>query len=284
MAKSQLKKSVESVTYNTRVRSFPDGTKQFYHSSRNYHRAGDEEKAVMEAWNQANFDYFRSMYPDLPDWCISAMCSRFVHDGSSVERKKVDNMKRAVQVVYNIAKSNEFDYFVTFTFNPQVVDSFDYDSCVFAVRQWMDCNRKRGIKWLIVPEQHDSGRYHFHALVQGQLRLQNAVNSKTGMPMMDKAGRPIYNVGDYKWGFTTATVIGDRKRTASYIAKYLSKDITVPKGRKRYWASYGLDRPEEELQMMNDWSFAELVAQSRFFKDTTNDWGNFWLAEVDFEG
>lgn len=229
---------------------------------------------------QAFQEHLKSL-SDYPDWLVDAMAAADLHDGSSVARKESDNMKRAIQAVYNIAKSNEFQYFVTFTFNPEVVNSFDYDSCVSAVRSWMDYNRKRGLMWLIVPEQHKSGRYHFHALVSGNLKLVHAVNQHTGLPMYDKSGRSIYNVGDYKWGYTTATLIGDAQQTASYIAKYLAKDITVPKGRKRYWASYGLKRPEEEFTSMSDWAFAEIVSKSRFFKDSSNIWGNFWLAEVE---
>lgn len=272
------KNPVESVTYNTRIRSYPDGTHQYYHSSRSYHRAGDEEKALSAAWDACSRELWSTL--GCPDWLWDAMHAADFHDGSSVGRKEIDNMRRAVQTVYNIAKSNDFRWFVTFTFNPDMVDSFDYDACVAVLRRWMDCNRKRGLMWLIVPEQHKSGRYHFHALVSGDLKLVNAVNPRTGMPMLDKSGRPIYNVGDYDWGFTTATEIGDSKRTASYIAKYLAKDITVPKGRKRYWASYGLQRPDEDFVSMTDWSFAQIVGKSHFFKSTSNEWGNFWLAEV----
>lgn len=272
MSENWLENPTPSITYNTRIRSFPDGTKQYYHSTRNYHRAGDEEKAsiaAFEAWYEERF----GLPAGWEDDTLSV--------GSSVARKEIDNMKRAIQMTYNIAKSNEFDYFVTFTFDPDQVDSFSYDSCVSALTAWMNSVRQKGVQWLIVPEQHKSGRYHFHALVKGKLKLEPAVNPYTGMPMFSKSGRQIFNVGNYKWGFTEATEVGDGKRVASYIAKYLAKDITVPKGRKRYWASYGLNRPEEEFITMSDWDFAALVGQSRYFKDTSNEWGDFWLIELD---
>lgn len=274
MRKKRPEKPAESITYNTRVRTFPDGTQQYYKSSNKYHRAGDEEKAVKKAWDEWYNERF-----GLPEGWDDAPSP--LHDGSSVERKESDNMKRAIQMVHNIAKSNVFDWFVTFTFNPDVVDSFDYDSCVVAIRAWMNSARQRGLRWLVVPEQHKSGRYHFHALVTGELKAINAVNAHTGLPMLTKSGLPIYNVGDYSWGFTQATRVRDKKAVSSYIAKYLAKGISVPKGRKRYWASYGLERPAEDFQTMNDWDFAELVAKAKYFADRSNEWGNFWLAELE---
>lgn len=283
MAKNQSIKPVDSVTYNTRVRSYPDGTKQYYQSSRSYHRAGDEEKETMRAWRQANEDYFRSLYPDLPDWCISALAADRFHDGSSVERKEVDNMKRAKQVIYNIAKSNDFTFFATWTLNGKKVNRYDYDSAVSALQQWINSARQRKFKWLIVPEQHKDGAWHFHGLISGNLSLTPAINSYTGLQKLDKSGRLVYNIGDYSWGFAEGSFIDDPKRIANYMTKYVTKCITVPKGRKRYWVSYGLTRPVEEFVNLSSFAFAELVAKSRYFKYISNDWGNFWLAELDSE-
>lgn len=266
---------MESVTYDTKISVFPDGTMQFYKSSRRYHRMGDDEKEMKLLFDQSYADSL-----GVPLWVLEAMSASDLHDGSSVQRKELDNMKRAVQKVYQIAKSNPFDYFVTFTFNPQLVNSFDYDCCVDVLRRWMDYQRKRGIRWLIVPEQHKSGRYHFHALVSGQLILVPAVNPHTGAVLFDRSGRMIYNVGNFDWGYTTATEISDPKRAASYIAKYLAKDISVPKGRKRYWASNGLARPDEKLVLMSDMDFIKLIGNSRYFKEIQNDWGKFWFCET----
>lgn len=262
-----------SITYNTRVRSFPDGSKQYYHSSRNYHRAGDEEKLMLRLFREYQREFDLQNGIDVP-----------LHDGSSVKRKECDNMKRAVQIVYNIAKCNEFTHFITLTLDPAKVDRFDYESCSEAIQCFTDIMAHQGCQWLIVPEQHKKGAYHFHGLVNGPLKLSPAIHPKTGLPMLDKSGRPIYNICNFKYGFTTATEIIHPGKCANYLTKYMSKKIEVPKGKKRYWASRSLERPVEELQTMDAWSFAEIVARCRFFKDTTNEWGNFWLAEVDSDG
>lgn len=279
----------ESVNYNTRIRLYNDGTAQVYFASRQYHRAGETEKENLRLFKEYALahEYGCDSLDDMPYWFWEAVKAPFLDDVSKSDsesenkRKKVDHMKRAIQQVYNIAKNNSWDYFVTFTFNPAEVDSFDYDSCVGALKLWMNSNRQRGIKWLIVPEQHKSGRYHFHALVAGPLKLVQAVNPHTGLMMLDKSGRPVYNVGNYKWGHTTATEIGDAKRTANYISKYLAKEISVPKGRKRYWFSYGLDKPDEVLTNMDIQKFCQFVPDSIYYKDCSNEYGNFYLLEVD---
>lgn len=321
----------KSIDYNTRLRSYPDGSLQVCKSSRSYHRAGESEKEYNRLMREDWREFIRSCYPDCPDWVLKLLERKCPYDklldiviantpapdqelyssyrrlypdcpswyiylkstfvpvegvnpdyrSTNADRKALDNSKRARQNVYNIAKSNHFDYFVTFTFDPAKVNSFDYDDCVTAVRQWMDINRKKGVQWLIVPEQHESGRFHFHALVAGSLSLTPAVHPQTGMFLLDKSGRMIYNLGDFGFGFTTATEISDPKRTASYLSKYLTKDLVVPKGRKRYWASNSLSRPLDDYSNMDDFAFAALVPQSRFFKDISNEYGNFWLLELE---
>ena len=45
-------------------------------------------------------------------------------------------------------------------------------------------------------------------------------------------------------GFTTATKVSDSGRVASYMTKYITKDlISYSKGKKKYWASKNLTKP-----------------------------------------
>ena len=49
-----------------------------------------------------------------------------------------------------------------------------------------DIMRHNGNGWLIVPEQHKDGAYHFHALVAGPLSLAEAINPHNGQKILDK--------------------------------------------------------------------------------------------------
>lgn len=223
--------------YNVRVKEYPDGHKQYFYSERLIKRdmLNDEDKEK-------------------------------VFDGSDVERKECENMSRAIQKVYDLARSNDFDWFITLTFDPKQVNRTDYDACSDLIKLFTDRLRKNGNKWLIVPELHRDGKsYHFHGLVQGNLSLTYWRNG-------------IYNLNNYSYGWTTATAVKDPARAATYIAKYLTKEITVPKGRKRYWASRSLARPTEWYGR-----YAPQVVQDmlhlRYCKIIDGPYGRFYIAE-----
>lgn len=221
--------------YNVRVKSFPDGTKQYMYSDRGKQKGYEFEKREKT--------------------------------GQSVERKERENMSRAVQKVYDLARSNEFDWFITMTFDSQKVDRYDYESCAEALKRFTDILWHNGNKWLIVPEQHKDGAFHFHGLVSGDL---DVTYHKDG----------IYNLNNYKYGFTTATRIKDPKRVSTYIAKYLTKEITVPKGRKRYWASRGLQKPTEEFVVMSSEEYGEIYNSARFQKVSETPYGTYVMCET----
>lgn len=155
-----------------------------------------------------------------------------------------DNLKRShrrtVNKIYDIARSNSWDYFFTLTFNPQVIDSYSYTECAKKLSVWFNNMRKScpDMVYLVVPEQHKSGRWHFHGLFAN---VDNMDFIDTGKY---SKGKKIYNVGNYKFGFSTATHIDDVEKTVSYISKYITKELCdVTKGKKRYWCSRNVKTP-----------------------------------------
>lgn len=144
-------------------------------------------------------------------------------ESAKKERSVRSSRNRTVNKVYHIARSNTWDWFVTLTFNPEKVDSFDYEACVKKLSVWlMHCRRSApDLGYIMVPEKHPtSGRFHFHGL----FRDADGLGFKDS-GHVDKSGNRIYNIGSYKLGFTTATRVGDQARVTRYIAKYISKDV-----------------------------------------------------------
>ncbi|MGB8455545.1 MAG: hypothetical protein WCD89_24900 [Anaerocolumna sp.] len=149
--------------------------------------------------------------------------------------------RRSKNMIYDIARSNTWEWFITLTFNPDKVNSFDYAECTEKLTNWLDRVRRvcgEEFKYLIIPELHKSGRFHFHGLLSGA----------GGLKFVDSgllSGKDIiYNIGSYKLGFTTATRVKDTTRVSMYIAKYVTKELTAcTKGKKRYWASRNCDKP-----------------------------------------
>ena len=125
----------------------------------------------------------------------------------------------------------DLDTFATFTYRPEDdIDRASYDDCYKTLSVWLS-NRvqRRGLKYVIVPEHHKSGDIHFHGIMNSEaLKLSRAVSPRTGHALT-RNGLPIYNLTDWKAGFSTAQIIGqgesDRDKVAKYIFKYMGKQV-----------------------------------------------------------
>lgn len=178
--------------------------------------------------------------------------------GQGSERSFKESIRRTRQKIVDLALSNSWDWFLTWTFDPQKVDSLNYQACVDKLSVWLNNSRRKAkdLAYIIVPELHKSRRFHFHGLARGMDNLGLKDSGKR-----DKKGRPIFNVGSYPWGWTTATRIEDPLKAGGYILKYITKDIVaVTQNKRRYWASRNLNKPivnsyllthedQEKLQM-----------------------------------
>lgn len=175
------------------------------------------------------------------------------------ERSIVVSRNRTIQKVYEVTRSNMWEWFITLTFNPEKVNSFEYTEVSQVLSKWLNNLKSRyapDLKYIIVPELHKSGRYHFHGLIAdtGNMIFEDSGHKTFG-------GETIYNLGNYKLGFTTATKINDVSRASSYITKYITKDLcATTANKKRYWCSRNLNEVDitdycmtrEEIETMLD--------------------------------
>ena len=157
-----------------------------------------------------------------------------------MQRSRRVSLSRTRQMVYYLCRSNNWEWFFTFTFNPEKVDSFCYDDCVQVLSDWLSNMRKKcpGMIYLVVPELHKSGRFHFHGLFSC---CDDLGFSESGH--YTKSGEIIYNISSYKFGFSTATRVLSVEKVSKYICKYVTKDLlSVAFGRRRYWASRNVNK------------------------------------------
>jgi len=162
----------------------------------------------------------------------------------SKKRSEIESRNRTVQSIYGIARSNRWDLFLTITFNPELVDSTNYDEVVKKTTTWLNNLKKRvapNMKYLLVPELHSDGKkWHFHGLLADCKELTLIETD------IVRNGKRVYNLGNWKYGFTEVTKVEDTRRVSSYISKYITKEICdITFGRKRYWASKNCVRPEQ---------------------------------------
>lgn len=166
-------------------------------------------------------------------------------------RSILEAQRRAKKDIYDYARANVWEWFWTMTGDSRKVDRYDYVAFGRKITQWMNNVRKRKapeLKYLVVPERHKDGAWHFHALVSN-VGMIDMVDSG----IRTKDGEVIYNVGDYRLGFTTATRIRDTLRASQYVTKYITKELVVwTKGKRRYWPSQNLERGKVETEYIGD--------------------------------
>lgn len=161
---------------------------------------------------------------------------------AQAEHSQAVSRNRTLKNLYYDTRSNVWKWFVTLTFDPQKVNRYDYDSVVEKLKKWLIVCRRScpGMKYILVPELHKDGAYHFHGLMAECDNLQFVDSGHR-----DNSGKVIYNIGKYRLGFTTATLVESSEKVSKYISKYITKELCAATfGRKRYWKSRNLAQAE----------------------------------------
>lgn len=253
--------------YNIRIKDFGNGKKQYSFYSR---PVGDSNKSL-EQKILDDIEFYRNLLESAQDdkqrkfivSKINALRDKYDIEKSitpdelteeqlekyneNAENRRINYRlkgdKRAKNKIWDYARSNVWDYFLTFTFNKKMVDRYNYDECKSKLSKWLNnasqryCNGE--LKYLIVPEQHKDGAWHFHGLLSNCGSI-----SMIDSGLRDDAGRIIYNLPQFKYGFTTSTAVTDTNRAAIYITKYVTKALCLTlTGKCRYLCSKNLKCP-----------------------------------------
>ena len=158
---------------------------------------------------------------------------------------------------------NNFSHFVTFTFDPSnskvngEENRKDFKKMSSLLKKWLNTEqvnhfRRHGRKfrYLIVPERHKNGAWHFHALLEGyQNETEGFYTRKNPYITVSelKSKKKDKNrkfITRYKLGRSEIAPIKDKTKMSSYIKKYITKELIQDKNAKRYWASRNLKTPE----------------------------------------
>lgn len=180
------------------------------------------------------------------------------------DRSMKNSINRTKNMIYDLARCNHWEWFVTLTFNPKKVDTYNYCEVSKKIKNFLDKIRRENpnMAYIGVPELHKKGDYHFHFLMSG---VENLTFSDSGRKC--PKGRVIYNILDYTLGFTTSTRIDDSAKASSYITKYITKTLHgKTEGKKRYWHSRNLKVPDEFRYMLSPGDIEEL---KEFVKEKT---------------
>lgn len=176
--------------------------------------------------------------------------------GDGADAKEADtgaatmrSIRRARARVREIALANSFGHFVTLTLSPDKIDRYDDRAIIRKLSTWADNQvRRRGLRYVLVPERHQDGAVHFHGFLawDGDRAVDNFVDSGTiKRPGIKKprrpaseaqreewlraGGVPVFNVPSWSLGFSTAIpVYGDYAAAVGYCTKYIGKDMEGP--------------------------------------------------------
>ena len=162
------------------------------------------------------------------------------------------------------ARQCNWEYFITLTYSPDKIENrYDYSLCMKKVRKWINhCKERKAndLLYLLVPEQHKDGAWHIHGLLC----------NTTGLTFTDSGkrydGKIVYNLDNWKLGFSTATKVTDTYKVSNYITKYITKDLcAVTSGKQRYFVSKSIPKPKTFTALIDPSevdSFVQEVADS----------------------
>lgn len=227
--------------YNQRVKIYPNGTKIITTFNKTVFNPLHNGREVNEFIERAPPD----VLPFGPDYSV-----------------RLDNLKRAREKVFDIALMNNFDYFVTLTFDNSKVNSFDEEEVNRVVKKWFNNMVNRyDLKYICVPEYHKSGRIHLHCLMSGNLDFIDSgtvlIPQRKKPVKLDKAKvicpdlskhRKVYNLLNWKNGHSTLIEfekcddkMNGTSAIAKYMVKYMTKDL-IKIMRNYYYAGGHLQR------------------------------------------
>lgn len=168
--------------------------------------------------------------------------------------------RRAAAKLRDIARCTPFRWFVTLTFAPEKVNRYDPAEIIRKMRSWLDNRvRRNGLAYVLVPELHKDGAVHFHGFFNdsdigfvdsGTLKVDRCKaprrprSEKQRQEWLAACAKPVYNIADWQFGFSTAMEIyGDYNAAIGYCCKYIGKQSEKIGGRW-YYSGGALSLPE----------------------------------------
>ena len=152
------------------------------------------------------------------------------------DKKLRNNLVRCKTNIQNYALCNNFSFFVTITFKPEY-DRFNLDvlrkNFYYSVKI-MRSVITNDIKYLVVPEQHKNGAWHFHCFFSGISDV--CYVNEHGFLDCDYLNR---------LGHVNIQLVRDICKCSSYVTKYIIKNLGdgVKKWKNSYFISRNLDKP-----------------------------------------
>ena len=153
-----------------------------------------------------------------------------------VESSDYQNRKNRLQRLYNLlglGYCNEWQYFLTITFDKMKVDRYnDYDIISAVQEEFEAIHRKyKEFKYCYIIERHKDGAYHCHGFVSGidnVISLNPIYVRSDGKKIWPSKSKFIqYGIQQkyFDYGLVTVSPIFSKENVINYCSKYISKDF-----------------------------------------------------------
>ena len=133
-----------------------------------------------------------------------------------------DSMQRSKKSLIDYAFNNQWTHFATFTVDSEKCDRTSLAACNKKIGRMLDHFRRyqcEGFKYLLVPEQHKDGAFHYHGLVYFP-----ELPDFTDVLVKRKVIQTIDYFTQFL-GYNSFSLIKNQIRAAKYITKYIDKQM-----------------------------------------------------------
>lgn len=134
---------------------------------------------------------------------------------------------RARTVVREYALCNNWEWFGTLTFDKlKVADRYDIARICIVLMQWLQNMRKRyypKLKYLLIPEPHEDGAWHFHGFFSG---IPTSELPAWAPSDLRKDGYLEWTDFRLRFGWCSFAPVRSPEAAAFYIVKYITKSLS----------------------------------------------------------
>ncbi len=178
---------------------------------------------------------------------------------STNDEKLANNICRARNKILEYVLCNDFVFFVTLTLDPKKYDRHNLPQFIKHLGKFIqnyNYRKNADIKYLFIPEEHQDGSWHMHGFIMGlpydRLELLE-LHGNRPLPLKIRekiqSGNLVYIFPEYekRFGYNLFEPIRNKKASALYMSKYLTKDISrnvKELGNHLYYCSKGLKKAE----------------------------------------
>lgn len=187
---------------------------------------------------------------------------KYIDHNKALKETLTSSISRAKRNIIEVSMNNYFNYFITFTFDDNKIDAYQFEKTKKKVMQAIANYRKgydKNLKYILIPELHkESGKIHFHGLMY----LENTDDVKY-LFYDKKYSRRVYRNMYFFKRFGANRFVKINKYnfyTALYIIKYVGKGFDNEHRLKQYYfISKGLKRSDCKTFSSNNISIEEFL-------------------------